>query len=96
MIKEIVSKNSFKQDFKKATKQGFIKEAEIAEIDKIIQLLANNQPLEPRHRNHFLKHDYAGFSECHIKPNLLLIYKVEADILYLTRIGRHQDIFKKY
>lgn len=53
MIKEIVSKNSFKQDFKKATKQGFIKEAEIAEIDKIIQLLANNQPLEPRHRNHF-------------------------------------------
>ena len=44
MIKEIVSKNSFKQDFKKATKQGFIKEAEIAEIDKIIQLLANNQP----------------------------------------------------
>ena len=37
--------------------------------------LANDEPLERKHRDHKLSGQYEGFRECHIRPNLLLIYK---------------------
>lgn len=40
MVREVISKNSFKRDFRKAHKQGLIGENEILEIQKIIQLIA--------------------------------------------------------
>lgn len=94
MIREIISKNSFKRDFKKAHKQGLIGESEILEIDKIIQHIANNEPLDPKYQDHLLKHDYVGFRDCHIKPDLVLIYKIVENSVCL--IGRHQDLFKGY
>ena len=44
---------------------------------------------------HTLSGDYAGFRECHILPDWLLIYKIETDILTLTltRTGSHSDLF---
>ena len=96
MSRVILSKNSFKRDFKRASKQGLIGEAEILELEKIAKLLANDEPLDVKYKDHPLKHDYIGFRDLHIKPNLVLIYKITADCLYLTRIGRHSDLFKKY
>ena len=40
--------------------------------------------------------DYKDFRECHVKANLLLIYRHFGDELLLARIGSHQALFKKY
>ena len=51
--------------------------------------LATNQPLEARYRDHDLSGDWAGYRECHVKPDLLLVYrKSDADTLRLARPPR--------
>lgn len=61
----------------------------------IIERLANDEPLEPKYKDHALKGDYIGFRECHIKSNLLLVYRKNNDILelYLANLGNHNNIF---
>jgi mRNA interferase YafQ len=60
----------------------------------VLKALAADQPLEPRHRDHDLTGDWIGYRECHIKPDLLLIYrKVSDDQLILARLGSHSELF---
>ncbi|MDE7255922.1 MAG: type II toxin-antitoxin system YafQ family toxin, partial [Helicobacter sp.] len=44
--------------------------------------------------NHTLKGNLKGFSECHIKPNLLLVYAKYDETLELNmlRVGSHSKI----
>ncbi|HMU31204.1 MAG TPA: type II toxin-antitoxin system YafQ family toxin, partial [Nitrospira sp.] len=43
---------------------------------------------------HDLSGDWAGYRECHIKPDLLLIYrKSDSDTLRLARLGSHSELF---
>lgn len=81
---------SFKKSFKKLTP----KEQEL--FSKISKRLANGESLEPKYHDHALKGDYSGFRECHIKPDLLLIYQRQDDklILYCLNVGSHSEIFK--
>jgi mRNA interferase YafQ len=48
-----------------------------------------------KHRDHSLSGSFAGFRECHITPDWLLVYLIENDImtLTLTRTGSHSDLF---
>ena len=48
-----------------------------------------------RDRDHILLGDYAGFHECHITPDWLLIYQIYEEELYLllSRTGSHSDLF---
>lgn len=64
-------------------------------VRNIIKKLANNEILEAKYKDHKLIGKYAGFRECHIKPNLLLIYKKENKTLILMCIalGSHSDLF---
>jgi mRNA interferase YafQ len=56
--------------------------------------LANDQSLEPRHRDHDLSGDWSGYRECHLKPDLLLIYrKTEDNFLRLARLGSQSELF---
>ena len=56
--------------------------------------LADDQPLEPRHRDHDLSGEWAGYRDCHVKPDLVLIYrKLDANILRLARLGSHSELF---
>ena len=93
---KIELENSYKKDYKRALKQGLIGKNELAELDKIIKALVAKQPLAPKHKDHALNFDYKGCRDCHIKPDLVLIYRTSPDMLYLVRIGRHQDLFKGY
>ncbi len=82
---------SFKKSFKKLTlkEQGLFGE--------ISRRLADGESLEPKHHDHALKGDYVGFRECHIKPDLLLIYQKQDNklILYCLNVGSHSELFKK-
>ena len=69
----------------------------ISLLDEVVDLLRQGRQLEERYRDHGLTGDLAGFRECHIKPDWLLIYLIENDILTLTLIntGSHSALFKK-
>ena len=64
-------------------------------IDEVIQTLREQKPLDPKHRDHALGGDYAGFRECHIQLDWLLIYLIDGENLILTasRTGTHSDLF---
>ncbi|WP_139182336.1 type II toxin-antitoxin system YafQ family toxin, partial [Vibrio cholerae] len=49
--------------------------------------------LEPKNVDHPLTGNWVGFRDCHIKPDLVLIYRVFNDQLQLARIGSHSDLF---
>ena len=82
---------SFKKDFKRVVKRG----CDIRLMEKVIEILANEQPLPAKYKDHSLTGDYKDCRECHITPDWLLIYQINNDelILYLTRTGSHSDLF---
>jgi len=58
----------------------------------LLKALANDQVLEPRHRDHALTGDWKDHRDCHIKPDLVLIYQAPADTLRLVRLGSHAEL----
>lgn len=80
----------FKKDFKKITKRPI---PEIVEVGRIISMLQRDEPLEDRHVDHPLAGNWQGFRDCHIKPDLVLIYRVNDGMLQLARIGSHSELF---
>ena len=88
---EIVPSGQFRKDLKLAQKRGL----DLHKLTKVIDALADGETLEPKYRDHALTGDYAGFRECHIQPDWLLIYQVDGQrlLLFLTRTGTHSDLF---
>lgn len=88
---EIVISNRFKKDLKQAAKRGY----NLALLDEVVSKLAQKEPLPEKNKDHVLSGGYAGYRECHIAPDWLLIYSVEDDALalYLMRTGTHSDLF---
>ena len=85
----VVFKSRFKKDLKKLKSSNRNEDDLLAVIDR----LANNEPLEPKNRDHNLIGEYAGCRECHINPDWLLVYrKTEADLI-LVRTGSHSELF---
>ena len=84
---------AYKKAYKLMKKRGL----DISLLDEVVDLLRQGKQLEKRYHDHGLTGDLAGFRECHIKPDWLLIYLIENDILTLTLIdtGSHSDLFKK-
>jgi mRNA interferase YafQ len=81
--------NQFKRSYKKLR---LTDEEEICYIDIVYNLLNDNK-LKEKYQDHQLKGNLKNFRECHIKPDLLLIYKIEDETLKLTEIGSHSELF---
>ena len=65
-------------------------------MPEIVSLLSGDDPLPERHRDHGLGGNWKGHRECHLKPDLLLIYKKPDDrTLRLVRLGSHAQLFAK-
>jgi mRNA interferase YafQ len=56
-------------------------------------LLLKEEAVPHEAKDHELKGNWQGDREFHISGDLLLIYKVENEILYLVRIGSHSQLF---
>ena len=67
---------------------------DISRIINIITALRNDEPLPAAARPHGLIGNYSGFSECHIEPDWLLIYRLTDTEILLHRTGTHADLFK--
>ena len=61
----------------------------------MITKLANREELEEKYKDHNLIGNYFGCRECHIKPDLLLIYRIDDNFLELAlvRVGSHSKLF---
>ena len=89
-MKSIFWTNQFKKDFKRAQAQG----KDIAALREIITKLAAGEKLSPHLKDHPLHGDWNSFRDCHIKPDWVLIYRITADSLTLTRLGSHSEPFR--
>ena len=81
----------FQKDLKRLRKRGY----DMDLLTGVLKQLAAGQALAPSYRDHPLVGDYSGCRECHITPDWLLIYEIDGGelFLYLTRTGRHSDLF---
>ena len=83
--------NRFKKDVKRAVKRGY----DLSLLEKAIEILSQTGTLPPVYRPHKLSGTYAGYWECHIKGDWLLIW-VQNDTelcLLFTGTGTHSDLF---
>jgi mRNA interferase YafQ len=81
--------NAIKKDLKKYKHQKEV----LLELQEIIELLARKKSLPAKYRDHNLTGNWIHLRECHVRGDVLLIYKVEDDILFLTRFGSHSELF---
>ena len=93
MTKTIFWSKKFKQDYKRLINS--VNSETVNELLTVIEMLANGQALPEKYKDHLLKGNWKSYRECHIKPDLLLIYKLENDELTLTlvRTGSHSELF---
>ncbi|MCQ2710899.1 type II toxin-antitoxin system YafQ family toxin [Helicobacter pylori] len=77
----------FKKDFKKLVKNGF----DDSVLNEVI--LRKKEPLDPPFKDHALRGIWKPYRECHIKPDVLLMYLVKDDELILLRLGSHSELF---
>ncbi|MFR7992980.1 MAG: type II toxin-antitoxin system YafQ family toxin [Lachnospiraceae bacterium] len=80
----------FKKDLKTCQKRKY----NIKLLQNVIDVLRIPEQLEEKHKDHSLTGNYAGFRECHVLPDWLLIYRYNGDCLELARTGTHSDLFK--
>jgi len=84
---------AFRKDFKREKRAGHHTDLDSL-LSEILSLLVEDKPLSPRNRDHALSGNWRDHRECHLKPDLLLIYrKADADVLQLVRMGSHTELF---
>ncbi len=81
---------SFKKQYKKLS----VSDKEL--LKEVIILLAQNIELEEKYKDHKLTGNFKDLRECHVKPDLLLIYQINDNILELAlvQVGNHNSLFK--
>jgi len=61
---------------------------------QVVNLLASDTPLPQRNLDHPLSGEWNDHRDCHIRPDLVLIYrKPDAQVLQLVRMGSHSELF---
>lgn len=90
MIYSIFRTTSFKKQYKK------LANSDKTVVKEVIVMLASNQTLSEKYKDHKLTGNFNELRECHVKPDLLLIYKIDNDILELAlvHVGNHNTLFK--
>ncbi|GGI24805.1 type II toxin-antitoxin system RelE/ParE family toxin [Pedobacter mendelii] len=88
---EISFSNQFKKDYKRCLKRN----NDIALLESVLQILRENGTLPLKYKPHILIGNYAGFWECHLKSDWLLIWfqNDSTKEIYLDRLGTHSDLF---
>jgi mRNA interferase YafQ len=92
-MRTIERSSAFRRDYKREAR-GQHRATLNDDLMPVLVTLANDRPLEPKHRDHDLSGDWSGYRECHVKPDLLLIYrKTDGGLLRLARVGSHSELF---
>ncbi|MFC1688653.1 type II toxin-antitoxin system YafQ family toxin [Pseudomonadota bacterium] len=91
-MRTIERTSQFKRDYKREAKGSNRATLEVDFID-VLTALANDKPLADKHHDHALIGDWKDHRDCHIKPDLVLIYrKPDIAVLQLVRLGSHSEL----
>ena len=91
-MRTIETARSFRRDLKRA-RRGPVGSKLDDLLQVAIELLAANGPMPPRYRDHPLSGDWKDHRDCHLRPDLVHIYrKPDADTLQLVRLGSHSEL----
>jgi mRNA interferase YafQ len=92
-MRRIDRTGNFRRDYKRVKSTPRYRDID-ALLSDIIKLLATDQPLPAKNRDHGLTSNWIGFRDCHVRPDLVLIYEKQGhDVLVLTRLGSPSDLF---
>jgi mRNA interferase YafQ len=91
-MRRIERTGQFKRDYKREAKGPHRATLE-RDFIEVVTALANDQPLAEKHRDHALSGDWKDHRDCHLKPDLVLIYrKPDDEVLQLVRLGSHSEL----
>jgi mRNA interferase YafQ len=91
-IKEL---NAFKRDLKRVRSNPDHRDINQL-LSLVLPLLISDAPLPERYRDHALSGSWRGSRDCHLKGDLVLIYrKPGSELLELVRLGTHSELFRK-
>lgn len=90
---QIIFSNNFKKQSRKIIKSG---QCPREKIENVIDILASGELLKLSLHNHKLQGKYNGLYECHIRPDVLLIYEKDEKLKLITLValGSHNELFK--
>jgi mRNA interferase YafQ len=92
-MRRIERTNAFRRDFKREKRGQHRRDVESL-LTLAVSLLSEDKPLLEKNRDHALAGEWNDFRECHLKPDLLLIYRrLDPDVLQLVRMGSHSELF---
>ena len=87
---KLVRTKTFKRSFKKLN----LSDTDLQNFIDIVYKLSNDISLDKKYKDHQLRGELKEFRECHIKPDLLLIYRIKNNKLELIDIGSHSELFE--
>lgn len=91
-MRTIERTGKFKDDYKRVLK-GRHRTTMDDDLRAVLTLLVNDQPLPARYKDHPLSSNWKGHRDCHIHPDLVLIYrKPDTETLQLVRLGSHSEL----
>jgi mRNA interferase YafQ len=91
-MRTIKQTSTFKRDLKREAR-GKHRQSLQNDFTKILEILARDLQLPESYRDHALTGDWKDHRDCHIKPDLVLIYrKPDAETLQLVRMGSHGEL----
>jgi len=95
MLKIKVEK-SFKKDIEKAKRSGKYSKEDFEILKQIIEKLQLLKQIEKKYKRHPLKGNMKGYEALHIKPDWVLVFKIDNEYLNLVMIGKHTQVYKKF
>jgi len=91
-MRTIEQTRQFRRDYQREAR-GRHRQTLHRDFVAIITALAHDQALAGKYRDHALTGDWQDHRDCHIKPDLLLIYRKPNDaVLQLVRLGSHSEL----
>ncbi len=89
-MKKLKPTPQYKKDYKRFRNNPQKKQ----KLFEILNMLQNEIPIPAKNRPHMLTGNYAGYMECHIEGDFLLIwFDPETDQIDLIRLGSHSELF---
>ena len=91
-MRTIERTNQFKKDYKRELK-GQHRRTISKDLEDVLMLLVQDKTLPNKYKDHALSGNWRDFRDCHIKPDLVLIYsKPDKEVLSLVRLGSHSEL----
>jgi mRNA interferase YafQ len=91
-MRAIKRTSRFKRDYRRELSGVLGKKLESL-LRLVVELLADDRPLPARYVDHALSGEWQNYRDCHIRPDLVLIYwKPDHETLELVRLGSHSEL----